>query len=401
MDHALSSSAPVPIDLGRARRETPGCNQVVHFNNAGAALMPQSVLDATIGHLELEARIGGYEAVERAYEAVEHVYVAAAALLGCGKNEVAIVENATRAWDMAFYAVPLGPGDRILTAVSEYASNYIAFLQVAQRTGAVIEVIPNDECGQLSIDALRTMVDTRVKLIAVTHVPTNGGLVNPACEIGKIAREVGALYLLDACQSIGQLALDVEQIGCDMLSATGRKYLRGPRGTGLLYVRQTVIERLEPPFLDLHAAEWVAPDRFVIRPDARRFENWETNYAGKIGLGVAIDYALAWGMDAIQARVGALARMLREQLAQIPGVVVRDLGVHKCGIVTFDVVGSSAEELRRHLGAQQINVSVTGPSSTRLDMEARGLGDVVRASVHYYNSEEEIARFCAVLGTIV
>jgi selenocysteine lyase/cysteine desulfurase len=386
------------IDVRRARRDTPGCENVLHFNNAGAALMPQPVLQATIGHLQLEALIGGYEAAAQAHAAVEHVYDAAATLLGCRRDEIALVENATRAWDMAFYAVPLGPGDRILTAVAEYASNYIAFLQVARKTGAVVEVIPNDASGQLSIEALQRAIDDRVKLIAITHVPTNGGLVNPAAAVGKVAREAGVMFLLDACQSVGQMPIDVEVLGCDMLSATGRKYLRGPRGTGFLYVRQGILERLEPPFLDLHAAHWVAPERFAIRPDARRFENWETYYAGKIGLGVAIDYALQWGLEAIWARIKRLADDLRQQLNAIPGVTVRDEGVERCGIIAFTVAGSDADEVQRLLAKRRINVSVSRVSSTRLDMEARGLPDLVRASVHYYNTAEEIDRFCAALA---
>ena len=317
----------------------------------------------------------------------------------CHRHEIAIVENATRAWDIVFYAVPLGPGDRILTAVAEYASNYIAFLQMARKTGAVVEVIPNDTSGQLSVEALRRAIDDRVKLIAITHVPTNGGLVNPAAAVGQVAREAGVLYLLDACQSIGHLPIDVEAIGCDMLSATGRKYLRGPRGTGFLYVRREILDRLEPPFLDLHAAQWVAHDRFEIRADARRFENWETSYAGKIGLGVAIDYALQWGLEAIWARIKHLADDLRRQLSTIAGVTVRDEGIERCGIVSFTVAGSDADEVQRWLTKARINVSVSRVSSTRLDMEARGLPDLVRASVHYYNTVEEIERFCRVLSS--
>src|SRR5262249_26436045 len=212
-------------------------------------------------------------------------------------------------------------------------------LQVARKTGATIEVIPNDAHGQISIAALRQAIDERVKLIAVTHVPTNSGLVNPAAAVGEVARQAGVLYWLDACQSVGQMPMNVEAIGCDMLSTTGRKYLRGPRGTGLLYVRRSVLERLEPPFVDLHAAEWVARDRLALRPDARRFENWETNYAGKVGLGVAIDYALSWGLDHSWARIPALASMLRERLNPLPGVTVPDLGAERCGIVSFTVAG--------------------------------------------------------------
>ena len=391
------------IDVERARRETPGCEHVLHFNNAGASLMPRPVLDAVTGHLQFEARIGGYEAAAAAHDALEHLYDAAARLLGCGRDEIAYVENATRAWDMAFYAVAgtLRPGDRILTPVAEYASNYIAYLQTAMRTGVVIDVIPNDERGQLSIAALERAIDKRVKLIAITHVPTNGGLVNPAAAVGRVARAARVPYLLDACQSAGQMPLSVDELGCDMLSGTGRKYLRGPRGTGFLYVRSSLLERLEPPFLDLHAATWVARDRYEIRPDARRFENWESNVAGKVGLGVAIDYALSLGLPAIQSRVYALAAGLRERLAGLTGVTVRDLGAERCGIVTFTVEGHEPAEIKARLAAERINVTTSSRAGSRLDMEARGLSGLVRASVHYYNTEEEIERFCQTLASII
>jgi selenocysteine lyase/cysteine desulfurase len=391
-------TALAPIDVERARRETPGCAHVVHFNNAGSALPPARVVDAVIEHLRLEARIGGYEAAAVSRDAVERVYHAAAELLHCAPDEIAIVENATRAWDMAFYAVPLGPGDRILTAVAEYGSNYLAYLQVARRTGARVDVVPNDETGQISIDALRRAIDDRVKLISITHVPTNGGLVNPAAAVGRVAREASVPYLLDACQSVGQMPIDVDAIGCDVLSVTGRKFLRGPRGTGFLYVRRAFLERLEPPFLDVHAARWTAPDRYEIRADARRFENWETNHATKLGLAVAIDYALEWGLQAIRDRVYGLAARLRERLSAMPGITVRDLGAEQCGIVTFTVDGRSPADVKASLAQRAINVTVSSRSSTLLDMDARGLPDVVRASVHYYNTDGEIELFCRALG---
>jgi cysteine desulfurase/selenocysteine lyase len=390
-----------PFDLDRARRDTPGCDYVLHFNNAGAALMPHPVLDALIGHLEFEASVGGYEAADRAQEAIEHTYEAAATLLGCSRQEIAIVENATRAWDMVFYAIPFQPGDRILTSVAEYGSNYIAFLQIAQRTGASVEVIPNDEYGRVSVEALRLMMDEHVKLIAITHVPTNGGLVNPASEIGDIARQADVLYLLDACQSVGQMPVDVGTIGCDMLSATGRKYLRGPRGIGFLYIRNDLIQRFDPPFLDLHAATWTAHDRYEVRADARRFENWESNVAGKIGLGVAIDYAMEWGVEKTWERIAKLADLLRSQLESIPEITVHDLGLDKCGIISFSVKDKDPYDIRRALLERNINVSVSKVESTRLDMEARGLESLIRASVHYYNSEEEVDRFCDLLTSLI
>jgi selenocysteine lyase/cysteine desulfurase len=390
----------MPIDIARARAETPGTATVLHFNNAGSSLMPQPVLDATVEYLNLEAQIGGYETADRQEAQIEHFYTAAADMLNCDPDEIAFIENATRAWDMAFYAIPFQLGDRILTARAEYASNVIAFLQMAEQRGVSVEVIPSEETGELSVSALRDMMDDNVRLIAMTHVPTNGGLVNPAAEVGKVAQEAGVLYLLDACQSVGQMPVDVQAIGCDMLSTTGRKYLRGPRGTGFLYVRREVIPVLEPPMLDLHAAQWTAPDQFVTRDDARRFENWETNYAGKVGLATALDYAMGWGLDAIYARVQELASSLRACLRDIPGVTVTDIGEEQCGIVTFMVEGHPANEIQQSLAQQAINVTTSSTSSTRFDMEARGLTLIVRASVHYYNDEAEVERFCTAIHDI-
>jgi selenocysteine lyase/cysteine desulfurase len=385
------------LDLEKIRRDTPGCQNVIHFNNAGSSLMPQPVLDSIIQHLQLESQIGGYEAKVAAYQRVKAVYNSIAALTGAEPDEIAIVENATRAWDMAFYSIPFQRGDQILTAMAEYASNYIAYLQMAKRTGVEIKVIPDDEHGQLSVDALRKAINNRVRLIAVTHVPTNGGLVNPAAEIGKVAREAGVLYLLDACQSIGQIPIDVKEIGCDMLSATGRKYLRGPRGTGFLFVRKQILDQLEPPFLDLHAATWIEPNRYEMLPNARRFENWETNIATKIGLGVAADYALHLGLTEIHQRVTSLADMLRSRLNKLRGVRVQDTGIEKCGIVSFTIQGKDPKQVREALFPQKVNVWYSYSSSTLLDMQARNLKGVVRASVHYFNTEVEIDRFIRIL----
>jgi cysteine desulfurase / selenocysteine lyase len=391
----------MPIDVARARADTPGCSDDrIHLNAAGSSLTPRPVLDAVVEHLELEARLGGYEAEDAAAERLDAVYPALARLLGCDRDEVAIVENATRAWDMAFYSLPLRAGDRILTATAEYESNYLAYLQVCRRTGARVEPVPDDEHGQISVAALERMLDERVRLISITHVPTNGGLVNPAEQVGAVARRAGVPFLLDACQSIGQMPLDVERIGCDMLSATGRKYLRGPRGTGLLYMRRSLAETLEPPFVDLRAAEWVDKDRYRLAPGARRFENWESFVAGRCGLAAATGYALDLGLDAISDCIRGLADRLRGLLAAIPGVEVRDLGAERCGIVSFTVAGVAAPDAVAELARRRVYVVASRRSSTLLDMDARGLDAVVRASVHYYNTDEDLERAAAAVEAV-
>lgn len=377
------------IDVERARRETPGCAEVVHFNNAGAALPPAVVTDTVVEYLRHEALTGGYEAAAAAADRLAAVYTSVARLLGAGADDIALTDNATRSWQAVFYALPFSRGDRILTSRAEYASNAIAFLQVARRTGAVVEVIGDDESGQLDVEQLRRRVDGDVKLIAVSHVPTQGGLVNPAEEIGAVAEAAGIPFLLDACQSAGQLDLDVTRLKCDALSGTGRKYLRGPRGTGFLYVHPRLRERLEPAMLDLHSASWESPTEYVVDPTAKRFEVWERDFAAVLGLGAAVDYALGWGLPAIESRVASLAATLRDRLTEA-GARVHDAGARKCGLVTFSVDGTPAAEVKARLAEANINTSLSTRTSAQYDFTARALPDLVRASVHYYNTEEEI-----------
>ncbi|MGI9413957.1 MAG: aminotransferase class V-fold PLP-dependent enzyme [Hyphomicrobiales bacterium] len=387
----------VLLDISALRAETPGCAHRLHLNNAGAGLMPQPVIDAVTDHISLEARIGGSEALAERTDAHEAVYASVASMIGAAPDEIALVENATVAWQRAFYAFDFSEGDRILTARAEYAANYIAYLQVARRTGCVIEVIPDDASGATDPAALEAMIDERVKLISITWIPTNGGLVNPAAEIGRVARAHGIPYLLDACQAAGQMPVDVEEIGCDFLSVTGRKFLRGPRGTGFLYARRSMLDRVEPPMLDLFSAGWSAPDSYELRPDARRFEVWESAPALRLGLGAAVDYAMAVGLETIRERAWGLAEGLRGELARVPGIAVHDIGAERCAIVTFANDRVKADEIAGKMAEQGINVSTSTPSSTLLDATRRALPTVVRASPHYYNTAGELERFLSVL----
>jgi selenocysteine lyase/cysteine desulfurase len=379
-------------DIEALRALTPGCSQRTHLNNAGAALMSTPTITAMTDYLHREALIGGYEAEDEAAERIAAVYDSLATLLGALPTQIALFDNSTHAWNAAFYSVPLRPGDRILTGRNEYGSSVLAYLQVAQRTGAELVVVPNDDTGQIDLDALANLIDDRTKLIGITWVPTSGGLVNPATEVGRLARAADVLYLLDATQTAGQLPIDVAAIGCDMLTGTGRKFLRGPRGTGFLYAGERAIDRLEPYVAEIQSATWDGARSFTWVDGAQRFETWENSYVNVLGLGAAVRQALDLGVDWIGARSAALGARLRDGLAQIDGVTVHDLGRQQCAIVTARIAGVDTAAAAAELSRQGINVSTTVAEHNQLDTEVRDVHPMLRLSPHYFNTDAEIDR---------
>lgn len=379
-------------EVAAARAVTPGCapDGVIHLNHAGSSLPPQVVLDAQIGHLEAEATMGGYEAADRAADRRDAVYASIARMIGAEPNEIARTEHATAAWNAAFWSVPMSPGQRIVVHDHEYGANIVAFLAAAERRGVVIDRVPCDRFGQVDVDAVADRLDRHdVALVSLTHVPTNGGLVNPAAAVGALTSATGVPFLLDACQSVGQRCIDVDEIGCDLLSATGRKYLRGPRGTGFLYVRSSLVDRLVPSQPDHHGTDLVAGDRFEWIEGARRFEYWEHSVAGWLGLGAAVDHALGWGVDRIEATVTARAEQLRSMLVEA-GFTVYDEGLERCGIVTTATAHESSDRLRARLADHGVNATTTAPDSSRWDVERRNLPVLLRLSVHAITTDDEL-----------
>ena len=372
----------------------------IHFDNAGASPCPNIVHETLVNHLDLERRIGGYAAKQRAEDQLAAMYSNLASLLGCDATEIAFAENATRAWDMLAYSLPLASGDRILTGNSEYVSNYLAFLQLRKRTGVRVEIVPDDDSGDISLAELRNRIDDDVKLIAITHIATSSGGIAPAAEIGKIANSANIPYLLDACQSVGQVDIDVGAIGCDMLTGAGRKFLRGPRGTGFLYIRRELAERLEPVFVDLGSADWSAVNEYQLKPGAQRFEAWESCIAGRLGLTAAVDYALSLGVGNIERRVRSLANSLRDALVRIEGVSILDAGRNLSGIVAFHCRSVSSFDLKRELEKRGAAISAIATVDARLDLQRRAVPDIARASVHYFNTGDEIRRFADLVAEI-
>ena len=388
-------------EIQRFRSETKGTSEWIHFNNAGASLPPDEVVETVIHYLNEEAAQGGYEMEYKYREQLENVYQLIARLIHAEKDEVAIVENASMAWGLAFNGIEFKKGDVIITSEMEYVTNLLGFLSAEQTHGIQLKVIPNDAEGNFSLQALEEAITAQTRLIAITHIASTAGAVVPVSEIGKIARKHNILYLVDGCQTVGQLPVNVKEIGCDILSATGRKYLRGPRGTGFLYVRKEIQDSLKILFMDGHTAQLKNENAFEIRNDARRFELFEKNRALTLGLGKAIEYALDIGVGRIWQRIQFLATVMRRQLEAIEGISVHDNGEQKCGIVTFSVHGVGSSHVKSELAEKKIHVSVGLAKSTLIYMNRNGLSTVVRASIHYYNTEEEINGMCEALESIV
>jgi selenocysteine lyase/cysteine desulfurase len=378
------------LDIERLRGETPGCGVVAHFNHSGMSLPATATLTAITDHLLREALQGGMEAAAAAASTLETVRKDAAALLGAAPAEVAFTTSGSAGFGLVFAALPpLRSGDRILVGRQEWGGNLATMRDAADRADARIEAIPTREDGSVDPDSLARMIDERVRLISLTWLPANGGLINDAAAVGRIARAAGVPYFVDAGQALGQISVDVAAIGCDMLKGTARKYLRGPRGTALLYVRADFIPRLTPAFLDVQSGPWTGegPRR---RADARLFETIEGSVALQLGLGVALVQARTIGIGAIRARIRKLADDLRSLLSEIPGVSVRDLGSERSGLVSFTVEGQGAQDIRSRLAAKRIIVGANAIPYTPLDMKARGLTEIIRASVSYLNTEDEI-----------
>jgi selenocysteine lyase/cysteine desulfurase len=390
-------------NLARWRRDTPAVERLNHLNNAGAALSPTSVRRAVSDHLDLEAALGGYEATEARSEQLRAAGEAVGKVIGAAGRNIAFTQNATTAFAQALAAFDFHRGDRIVTSRADYASNQIMYLALSRRLGVDVVRVPDAPEGGIDPAELeREVARRRPALVAVTWVPTNSGLLQPVEAIGEICRRLEVPYLVDACQAVGQLPVDVARVGCDYLSGTGRKFLRGPRGIGFLYAADRVLAAGAYPItVDMHGATWSDPDDFTLTPDARRFESWEISHALVAGAGAAAAYALEVGIGTASDRARALAAYARERLSELPGVRVLDRGPELCAIATAQIAGRDAAAVKLALRARGINTSAADREDAVIDMDEKGTRSALRVSPHYYNTADEIDAAVAALAELL
>ncbi len=390
-------------EIDRFRFDTPGVVSNIHLNNAGAALMPKVVIKTMQQHLLLEANIGGYEAAAARKSEVADFYAVVSQLIGALPRQIAYAASATDAYSRALSAIPFSEGDIILTTTNDYVSNQLAFLQLKARYGVRIIKAADKPSGTVDCESIQKLIKRfQPKVVAVTHVPTNSGLVQPIQAIGEICEKEDLIYLVDACQSAGQLPLDVRSIKCDFLSATFRKYLRGSRGSGFLYVSDRILEKdYEPLFIDLRSSIWRSEEAYELLEDAKRFELWEKSYVAMLGSWAATRYLLDVGIEKIEKRVKSLSDTLRSRLSGIKKIRTLDSGNELCGIVTFTVDDWDAVAFKSKLDDHGINASLVFRESALMDMDAKGAAWACRFSPHYYNIEDEIEETLAVVESIV
>lgn len=383
------------MDISQIRRDTPGTEKIIHFNNAGSALMPRQVADAIRNYLDEEELNGGYEMADRKRDELNLFYDYAAKLLNAGSHNMAYTTNATDSYNRALSAIPFKSGDVVLISENDYSSNYIAFISLQKRVDIKLVQVRNSATGEIDLGDLDTKLKQyHPRLLSVTHIPTSSGLIQPVNEIGNIVKHYDTLFLLDACQSIGQMKVDALATHADFISGTFRKFIRGPRGAGLLYVSDRALQSgLEPLFIDLHGAEWIAEDQYRPRQDAKRFEDWETAFALMMGSKEALKYILDLGIENIESRNQALNLKMRAALRQFDGIMLQDRGKQQGSIITFSLKGKAELETRRYFTERGINVYSTSRSSAIIDFDEKGIDWALRVSPHYYNTEAEIDTF--------
>jgi cysteine desulfurase / selenocysteine lyase len=388
-------------DIDELRSETMGCSKVIHLNYAGAGLVSTATVRTMQQYIELEATHGAMEAVASVAFALSEARELAAQLIGAKASEIAFLSSGSLAWGSAFAALPKWhAGDRIFVSRQEWGSNVSVIKRAALRTGALVEVIPCRDDGSIDVHALECLIDDSVKLIAVTWLPANGGLVNDATGVGRIAKAARIPYFIDAGQAVGQLPVDVNALGCDVLKSAGRKHLRGPRGTAILFVREGFMTRLEPAFFDVHGVALGEADVPVLRQDARRFEMQEMSIVALLGLREAMQQAVVTGNERIWARIDEIAQFARRELTQVPGVTIHDLGSRHSGLVSFTLNGISPVLLKERLAEKRINIGANNLAYTPLDMRARGIREIARISVSYLTTATEIEQTISAIRTL-
>ena len=382
----------------------------MYLDSAATSQKPRAVIDAEVAFLTNEnaaVHRGAHTLAAEATELFEDARATVAGFVGAAPEQLVWTSGATAGLNLVAYAIgnatlgrgvpesvrfALAPGDEIVVTEIEHHANLVPWQELAARTGAVLRHIPVHDDGQLDLDAAASVIGERTRIVAFTHVSNVLGIVNPVPELVALAHGVGALTVLDACQSAPHLPLDLPELGVDLAVFSGHKML-GPYGIGGLYGRADVLEAL-PPFLTGGSMiTKVGLDRTEFLPPPQRFEAGTQPVSQAIGLAAAVRYLDAVGMDAVHAHERLLERRLRDGLREIAGVrLLGDAPAERVGLAAFDVDGVHAHDVGQFLDSRGIAVRVGHHCAAPLHARF-GLTASVRASTALYNTTDEVDVF--------
>lgn len=375
-----------------------------YFNNAGAGLMSENTFNTIIQHIQEERIEGAIKAANNKKGETEDFYAIAAKMLNADKSEIAFIDSASRGWNLVIYGMEVNENSTIITLESEYGTNLLAIRDVVNKTKCKLIIIKCDISGHFSMNDIEAALKNPNPILAVSHVAAQGSIINPVVELGELAKKYSALYIVDGCQAVGQLVVDVKKILCHAYITAGRKWLRGPRGTGILYIKND--KRLRTPIVDLASASLVfdyqhKPIDITIRSDARQYELWEKNIANLLGLRTAIYEYLEFGMEKASAIISQKANLIRKAIIKNEKLQLVGDAESLSGTSAFYLKNPVEEEKVKALFENSgFTISCVCDWDCPIFFPQNGAIYIFRVSVHYYTDENDISEICELINHI-
>lgn len=384
------------IDVERVRSDTQVAQEVIYFNNARVSPYPRPAARAIRDFVEVEAT-GGWAELD-ATEIHRDTRAALARLLNSTEDNTILTTSATHAFNLIVNGLDWGPDQNVVMSDLAYRSIAIALLHLEARLGVQLRVAPSDEL-LIDPETLLALVDDKTRLVVVPQLATFSGVIQPVTRLAELLAETGALFAVNGTQALGQIPVDVQAIGSDFFFATSRKWLRGPRGLGVLNVKPGLIPRLLPTTVGHTAALWTGPGEYEIVASPDRFHAGDHPFALMKGLSASADYAMGVGVESIFERNLELGSYAREALRSA-GIKIHDDVHGQTGNIPLQVGERDPDDVVDHLRAHGVAACVIYEENNLLALRRMGARSLVRLSISYFNTKEEIDRVSALLEEI-
>lgn len=359
----------------------------INFNNAGSSKNSNKVIKTIIAYLEEEQKLGGYLAAKLNRPKILNFYRVFSKLIKCKKSEISFLPSSTYGWNFFLNSISFKKNDNVIIFENEYGNNFISLLK---KKNLKIKVSKLSHDGQVCFESLKENIDRNTKLVSVCHISSQCGNLIDVQKVGKIVKEINrnTLFLVDACQSIGQIDINVRKINCDVMIGSGRKYLRGPRGTGFIFIKDDLKKNLSPIISDSFSCKIVNMKKIIYKKNY--FETFEYSPALLLGLTEAIENIHSIGIKKIQKKIKKLSLYFRLKVRKLNGVIIFENECLISGINTIIINGFSTKEVLDYLLKKKILCSISDNKTSYHFFKTRKRKSLLRLSFHYYNDFKEI-----------